>query len=315
MKTTRLILSVIITVVYHVTSVWAQTLPTAMPEEVGLSSARLDRLTSVMQTYVDDNQVAGGVGVIVRHGKVAYLHAFGMSDRAAGKQMKTDSIFRIASMSKAVTSLAVMILFEEGHFLLDEPVSRYIPAFNRDMKVLVPIEEGGDGGKSYRLESAKKPITIRQLLTHTSGLTYSFFGQEHISDIYRQAGITEGLTNPEGTISDMVEKLATRPLISQPGEKWQYGLSTDVLGYLIEVVSGRPLDVFLRERIFEPLEMHDTYFYLPQDKVQRLATVYTPNDNGGIEPLNTDRIEIGSLVFSTTYPYKKPEPTFLAGVA
>lgn len=288
----------------------AQSLPVTTPEEVGLSSDRLDRISTVMQSYVDENRIAGGAGIIMRNGKVAYHHAFGMADREAGKSMETDNIFRIASMSKAITSLAVMMLYEEGHFLLDDPVSRYIPAFDREMEVLVP----GDSEKTpYELEPAREPITIRHLLTHTSGITYGFIGQDHIADIYKESGISDGLIETKGEIGDMVKKLASLPLIKQPGEAWQYGLSTDVLGYLVEIVSDKPLDRFFRERIFDPLNMHDSYFYIPENKLQRLASVYTPTDNGDIEKLSSKRVETGPVLFSTTYNYNGPGTYFSGG--
>lgn len=314
MKTLRRLSSLLILVLSFSPVVWSQALPTASPEEVGLSSERLDRLTSVMQGYVKEDRVAGGVGIILRRGKVAYHRSFGLADREASDPMETGNIFRIASMSKAITSVAVMMLFEEGHFMLDDPVSRYIPAFDRDMKVLVPNDGGeGNGEKPYRLEPAKRPITIRHLLNHTSGITYGFFGQEHISEIYTQAGISDGLIQTEGTIGGMVDNLAKQPLMNHPGEEWQYGLSTDVLGRLVEVVSGLPLDRFFRERIFEPLQMNDTYFFLPEEKVPRLAAVYTPDVNGSIERLSTDSVKMGDAVFSTTYHYKGPRTYYSGG--
>lgn len=296
---------------------WSRPLPNATPEEVGLSSERLARLSNVMQAYVEDGRVAGGVAMILRQGQVAYHHAFGMADREAATPMQTDTLFRIASMSKAITSLAVMMLFEEGHFLLDDPISRYLPEFDREMEILVTRKGQGEGNEEesepYRLEKARKPITIRHLLTHTSGLTYGFLGQEHISGLYEQAGISDGLIQTGGTIGEMVEKLAAQPLVNQPGEAWQYGLSTDVLGHLVEVVSGLPLDQYFREYIFKPLEMRDTHFFLSQDKVQRLATVYTPDDEGGIRPLDTDSMKIDSALFSTTFHYKGPRSYFSGG--
>lgn len=310
MKVLRRLSAIILLTLSFSSLALSQSLPVTAPDEVGISTERLDRLSGVMQSYVDADRIAGGAGIIMRNGKVVYHHAFGKADRETGKTMNTDNIFRIASMTKAITSLAVMMLYEEGHFLLDDPISRYIPAFDRKMKVLVP---SNSEDKSYELEPVNQPITIRHLLTHTSGITYGFMGQEHIAQIYKESGISDGLIETEGTIGEMVKKLASLPLIKQPGEAWQYGLSTDVLGYLVEVVSEQPLDEFFRERIFEPLNMHDTYFFIPEDKLHRLASVYTPAEDGGIEKLSSERVELGPVLFSTTYHYKGPETYFSGG--
>lgn len=293
-------------------TVAAQELETAAPEDVGLSSERLDRLTAVLQSYVDDGRVAGGVALLMRHGAVAYLQPFGWADREAGVPMQRDTIFRIASMTKPVTSVAVMILYEEGKLLLDDPVSKYIPAF-KDMTVLIPDPNASASGAPYRLAPADRPITIRHLLTHTSGITYGFLGQKPIADMYKKAGISDGLAQTEGTIGEMAQKLARQPLVAQPGETFQYGLSTDVLGHLVEVVSGQTLDAFFRERIFEPVGMKDTHFFLPPQKRARLAAVYTPKPDGGIEKLGEGRIEMGPVVFSTSYPYSGPKTYFSGG--
>lgn len=313
MKTSFRLLLAVVGFCGLVSSTWSRDLPNATPEEVGLSSDRLARLSAVMQDYVESERVAGGVAIILRQGQVAYHHAFGMADREAGAPMQTDTIFRIASMTKAVTSLAVMMLFEQGHFMLDDRVSRYLPEFDREMKVMVRNEEAGDDGEPYTLEPARDPITIRHLLTHTSGLTYGFHGQKYIAGIYEQAGVSDGLVQTEGTIGEMVEKLVAQPLVNQPGKAWQYGLSTDVLGYLVEVVSGMPLDQYFREYILQPLQMQDTHFFLPADKVARLATVYTPDDEGGIKALDSDGITMGSALFSTTYHHRGPRTYFSGG--
>ena len=313
MKNFRRLCSALVLLLLITTAGWSQSLTAAAPEEVGMSSERLDRLTAAMQHYADEGRIAGGAGIIVRNGKVAYHQAFGNADVEKGVAMRTDHIFRIASMTKAVTSVAVMILFEEGHFLLDDPVAKYLPAFDREMMVLVDLEDPASGERSYRLEPANRPITIRHLLNHTSGITYGFFGQEHIAEIYEDSGISDGLIQTEGTIGEMVQKLAQQPLAVQPGEEWQYGLSTDVLGRLVEVVSGMPLDRFFRERIFIPLGMRDSHFFLPDDKVSRLAPVYTPNGRGGIERLSTDSVMIGHALFSTTYHYRGPRTYYSGG--
>lgn len=282
-------------------------LPTTIPERVALSSERLKRLDSQLAAAVSNQEVAGGVAMIIRGGEVAYLHAFGMADRENGKDMDTDSIFRIASMTKAITSIAVMMLFEEGHFLLDDPVAKYLPVFDREMQVLVA------NGDQYSLVPAVKAITIRHLLNHTSGISYGFLGEPHIADMYARAGISDGLTQTEGTIGEMVNNLTALPLVNQPGEQWHYGLNTDVLGYLVEVISGQTLAAFFRTRIFEPLDMSDTHFFIPANKEERLATLYTPNTNGGISRLGEDPMTIGTALFSASYHYKGPRTYFSGG--
>ena len=287
---------------------WAQGLSRAEPEQVGLSSERLERIRPVMQSYIDDKALAGSLLLIARHGKVAYLESFGAMDREQGKPMREDVIFRIASMTKAITSVAVMMLYEEGRFLLEDPISKYIPAFE-EPKVLVP-NAGMDAG--YELVPAKREITIRDLLRHTSGISYGFWGREHLHELYVEAGISDGLTQTEGTMGEMVEKLAALPLIGQPGEVWEYGLNTDVLGYLVEVVSGKSLDAFFRERIFAPLKMSDTHFFLPEDKLARLAAVYRPGDKG-IERLPETEQTVLTAVFSTSFHYSGPRTFFSGG--
>jgi CubicO group peptidase (beta-lactamase class C family) len=204
-----------------------------------------------------------------------------------------------------------MMLYEEGHFLLSDPISKYIPEF-KDMQVLVTNDKGAS--EPYTLVPATREITIRHLLTHTSGLTYGFFGRPYIADLYKEAGISDGLTQTAGTIEEGVKKLAALPLISQPGEAFEYGLSTDVLGYFVEVVSGMTFDTFLRRRLFEPLGMKDAYFFVPPEKQNRLATVYTPNETNGIKRLPEDEVTMGPVVFSTSYHYKGPR-TYHSGGA
>jgi len=258
----------------------AQKLPTTSPENVGLSSARLERIEPVVRKYIDENQLSGAVCMILRHDKVAYCKSFGIANIEGKRPMSDDSLFRIASMSKAITTLGAMILYEEGRFLLSDPLSNYLPKF-KDMKVIVPDSTGN----GYHLVPANKPIQIRHIMNHTAGFTYGGGPQR---DYYRKAGMTVGLTPTEGTLEAMIDKLAELPLISQPGEEFHYGMSIDVLGRFIEVVSGKPLDVFLRERTFEPLGMKDTGFILPREKLPRLARLYRRNGNGVLEQDKND---------------------------
>jgi len=297
------------------TQVTASTSPrvanlTVSPESVGLSSERLERIASAIQKSIDDGRVAGGVALVARQGKIAYFKAVGMADREAKKPMRTDSIFRICSMTKPITTVAVMILYEEGRFMLDQPVSDFIPEF-KDMKVLDPPYPQDKTSPPGALVDAKRPITIRHLLTHTSGLTY---GGARLGKVYRDAGIGTGLLQQEGTIGDGVKKLAAQPLLFQPGDAWEYSLADDVLGYLVERVSGMPLDKFFGERIFKPLGMKDTCFFLPADKVPRLATAYTYYPEKGLQPiLDKQVVKEGESTYSADYPYRGPHTYFSGG--
>jgi CubicO group peptidase (beta-lactamase class C family) len=253
----------------------AQDLPRATPEEVGLSGARLERLTATFRRYVEEERLAGGVILIARKGKVAYFEAFGYRDREAGAPMTTDAIFRIASQTKAIVSVAVMMLQEEGALLITDPVGKYLPEF-RNTTVAVPREGGG-----YDVVPAKRPITIRDLLTHTAGIGY---GGGIARDRWAEAGIQGWyFADRDEPIAETVKRMAALPFDAQPGERFVYGYSTDILGVLVERVSGLPLDEFLRTRIFEPLKMRDTHFYLPPAKRERLAVVYSATEGGGLE--------------------------------
>jgi CubicO group peptidase (beta-lactamase class C family) len=237
----------------------------------GFSLERLQRLDSVIQDYIARRQLAGAVVSIARDGRPAYLKAYGLQDIENGKPMPTDAIFRIASMSKAVTTVAVMMLYEEGKLLLKDPVAKYIPAF-QDSVIAVPPSAGSPAAVKYVTVPAKRPIQIRDLLTHTAGLTY---GDGLAIDDYKKANLYGWyFANHDETIGDAIQRLAKLPLHGQPGEAWQYGFSTDVLGYLVEVVSGQPLDRFFEERIFRPLQMRDSGFFLPPEKAVRLAPLY-----------------------------------------
>ena len=288
------------------------TSPTAAPEEVGLSSERLERIASAIQKSMDDGRIAGGVSLVARHGKIAYFKAVGNADRDAKKPMRTDSIFRICSMSKPLTSVAVMMLYEEGRFTLNEPVSDFLPEF-KNMKVLDPPWPQDKTSPPGALVDAKRPITIFHLLTHTSGLTY---GGARLSKAYRDAGVTTGLVQQEGTIAEGVKKMASVPLLFQPGDVWEYSLADDVLGRLVEVVSGMPFDKFLEERLFKPLGMKDTCFFLPEEKVARLATAYTYYPEKGLQPILYGQVvkegEFDSG-YSADYPYRGPRTYFSGG--
>jgi CubicO group peptidase (beta-lactamase class C family) len=263
----------------------AQALPRTRPELVGMSSARLARLARVLQADVDSGHIAGAVAIVLRRGRVVALDTVGWADRDARVPMRSNTIFRIASMSKAITSVGAMMLVEEGKLLLDDPVSKFLPEF-RDQRVLAAL---GDSAKGTRdsLVPATRPITVHDLLTHRSGITYVFMDGTSNVGYYRRAGIADGIGGGEGAISAMVEKIAAQPLAFQPGTKWMYGLNTDVLGRLIEVVSGLPFDRFLGERVLRPLGMNDTYFYVPDDKAARIAVPYTVDSAGRLRVMDT----------------------------
>jgi CubicO group peptidase (beta-lactamase class C family) len=285
--------------------------PVASPEQVGLSSPRLQRIGDAIQKSIDAGRIAGAVSLVARHGKIAYFKAFGMADREAKKPMSTDNIFRICSMSKPITTAAVMMLYEEGNFTLSDPVSDFIPEF-KNMKVLDPPFPQDKTSPPGALVDAKRPITIFELLTHTSGLTYPW--NPRLGKAYRDAGIGTGLLQQEGSTGDSVKKLASLPLLFQPGDAWEYSLSDDVLGYLVERVSGMSLDRFLEDRIFKPLGMKDSYFFLPEDKVPRLAAAYTYYPDKGLQLLPGGKvITEGDFAYSSDYPYRGPRTYFSGG--
>jgi CubicO group peptidase (beta-lactamase class C family) len=288
-----------------VVAAFAQDLPTTKPESVGLSSERLDRINSVIQRDIDDKRIAGAVTLVVRRGKVAWFKSQGMMDREAGKAMPTDAMFRICSMTKPITSLAVMMLYEEGKFLLEDPISKYLPEF-KNPKVLVKPATG----EPYTIP-AKNEITIRDLLRHTSGITYNW--NEDLGPMYEKANVASGLLQYDGTIGDSVKQLGALPLLFNPGDRFEYSLGVDVLGRLVEVVSGKPLDEFFRTRIFEPLGMKDSYFFPPDNKLGRLATAYTYNPDKGLNHFPDTPIREGSFVYSADYPARGPKKLFSGG--
>jgi CubicO group peptidase (beta-lactamase class C family) len=283
----------------------AQEVPVVKPETVGLSSERLERIAGTVQRSIDDKRIAGAVTLVARRGHVAWFRAQGMADREAGKPMRPDTMFRICSMTKPITSLAVMMLYEEGRFLLDDPVSKYLPEF-KNPKVLVKPASGAP----YTIPATRE-IAIRDLLRHTSGITYQW--NEDLGPMYKDAKVASGLLPYDGTIADSTRHLAGLPLLFNPGEKFEYSLGVDVLGRLVEVVSGKPLDEFFRTRIFEPLGMKDTYFYPPEGKLDRLATAYTYYDDKGLNRFPDTPITEGAFTYSADYPTRNPRKLFSGG--
>lgn len=274
--------------------VYSRELAAAAPEDVGLSTERLSRISKSMQELVDDGRLAGIVTMLARHGKIAHFATFGYQNIASSTPMAKDSIFRIYSMSKPITGVALMMLYEEGKFRLSDPVAKYIPEF-KNLKVAAG---GGENGPI--LEDADHPLTIRELMTHTAGLTYGIFSKSQVDEMYVKAGVLD----PDSTLKDMIHKLSKIPLRQQPGSLWHYSVAVDVQGYLVEVLSGQRFDVFLKERLFDPLGMKDTDFHVPEDKTGRFAQVYTYGKDKGL---------IAQEGFGGGIPYLKPATFFSGG--
>ena len=250
--------------------------PSASPESAGFSAERLKRIDHEMNDWIEKGWMQGGTALIIRNGKIVYYKAAGYNDLDSRTPMQKENIFRIASQTKAITSVAIMILFEEGKLLLDDPVSKYIPAFKKQQV----LDKFNPSDTTYTTTPAKKEITIRELLTHTSGLGYAQIGSKEANAIYAKHDLTAGLGVQEDKLLDAMNRLAKLPLMHQPGEKWTYGLNTDLLGCLVEVISGMSLDEFFRKRIFEPLGMKDTYFLVPKEKATRLVNLYREDSTG-----------------------------------
>jgi len=247
------------------------------PAGVGISAERLARIEKMCTEAISNGEVPGVVALVVRQGKIVLYKAFGKADNQSGRTLKRDDIFRIASQSKAITATAVMMLWEEGKFKLDDPISKYIPEF-KNPQVLKTFQYRDT---SYTTAPAIGEITIRQLLSHLSGLGYGIIdGDERFKMIYQKAGVTDLFTTEKITIAESVKKLAGLPLHNNPGEKFTYSEGLDVMGYLIEVVSGMPFDKYLAKHIFEPLGMNDSGFYLTNEKAGRLVSVQQKNDQG-----------------------------------
>jgi CubicO group peptidase (beta-lactamase class C family) len=288
----KIFLSFFITCCLPVISLSYQ-LPTATPQQVGLSAEKLSGTKSAMQKLIDEKNISGGIVVVARRGKVVQFEACGLMDIEKNIPMKRDTIFRIYSMSKPITTVAAMILYEEGKIKLDAPVSEYIPQF-KGLKVVTDPDT-----EEITTVPARREMTVRDLMRHTSGLTYGFFGNTNVDKLYRNS---INLSQGGETLQTMTEILSTFPLQYQPGTKWHYSVSTDVLGRIVEVASGQSLDKFFIERIFEPLGMEDTSFHVPAEKIDRFATNYGPDQQGGLRPIDKPQ----------TSQYTKI-PTFFSG--
>ena len=286
---------------------FGQALPAANPESVGLSSERLARVTDALQAHIDAGHIAGVVAAVVRNERLVYMEALGQADIEAARPMPEDAIFRLYSMTRSITSLAAMILWEEGAFRLDDPVSRYLPQFS-DQRVF------SDAGSPDvdRTEARNGDITVEHLLLHTSGLG------SRSSSIYR----SEGVRLRTISVQEMVDNAARTPLFEDPGTNWRYGISTTILGRLVEVWSGKPLESYLQERVFEPLGMTDTGFWVEPERADRLATVYRPSPEGELRPYQIEEvpfteppvlIEGGVGLVSSTMDFLRFSQMFLNG--
>ncbi|HJS06478.1 MAG TPA: serine hydrolase domain-containing protein [Pirellulales bacterium] len=295
-------------------AVVAAGLPQGDPAEAGFSKERLDRIETAIRRAVEKKQISGASAVVANDGKIVYRANVGERDVENKLPTTDDTIYRIASMTKPITSVAAMMLVEEGKLSLDDPLAKFVPEYGK-MRVLedqsVEKDQAGRiGNPSY----AKRPITIRHLLTHTSGITYGFFGRELVAEHYRQAEVFDGLVETHGTMADNVKRLSRVPLLFHPGEKWEYGLNTDVLGRVVEIASGQSLDEFFAARIFSPLAMSDTHFALPDNKRSRLAALYTTNKDLTIRRLGSEPVKLGPLVYSATLPLQERYEYFSGGV-
>ena len=244
------------------------------PESVGFSSERLKRLEDMIQKYVDSKELPGAVTMLARHGKIVEYKAYGQKDLASGAAVEKDSIFRVFSMTKPVTGVAMMMLYEEGKWRPEDPLSLFIPEF-KNLKVF----KGTDADGKLILEAPAHPPTVGELLSHTAGFTYGLFGSTAVDKLYMQKGVFASRN-----LQEMVEKISGIPLLYQPGAGWVYSVSVDIQGYLIEKLSGKTLDAFVQERILDPLGMKDTAFWVPPNKMNRFVSIYNANEKNELTP-------------------------------
>jgi CubicO group peptidase (beta-lactamase class C family) len=273
----------------------ASALPRGDAKAAGFDTEKLLAIDGLIRRAVEQRQIAGGAALVARGGNIVHVATVGMQDAEAGAPISEGTIYRIASMTKPITSVAAMMLVDEGKLALDDPVSKFVPEFNQVRVV-----------KDGKPESPAARITLRQLLTHTSGITYGFWDRPIFGKLYRDAGVADGLMETPGTMADNARRLASVPLMFQPGTAWEYGLNTDLLGRVVEVASGQTLEKFFQARIFEPLGMRDTYFVLPAEKRARLAALYAPDESKrirrvgqGVQDVNS---AIGTVRYTVTYP-------------
>ena len=287
------------TLLLLVTTAAAGDLPRGDAAKAGFSSEKLRKIDGLLDNLVERQQIAGGAVLIARHGNVVHLATSGWANAEDSARIQDDTIYRIASMTKPVTSVAAMMLVEDGKLRLSDPVSKYIPEFAETVVLVTPT--GPAPFQALRTQPAERAITVHDLLTHTSGLTYKFFAPQPVGQIYADAGVSDGLVETPGTVADNVRRLSKCPLLFQPGSEWSYGLNTDVLGRVVEVASGQTLNEFFQERIFQPLGMNDSHFVVPAGKRDRLAAVYAPREDGRVRPVGKEPVTLGLLTYSTTY--------------
>lgn len=289
-------------------------LAVAAPESVGLSSTRVERLEAGMRQFVEDGRLAGVHTLLARHGKIVSSSVAGVTSVENGTPLTEDAIYLIYSMSKPITGVAMMMLYEEGKWRLNDPVTKFIPEFEN---LQVYAGDGADG--EPLLEDASRPMTMRELMTHSSGLAYGLGSRNAVDRMYRESGVLDFQNKP---LQSMIDTLSETPLLYQPGERWYYSIAVDVQGYLVEKLSGQPFDEFLQERIFAPLGMVDTAFYVPLDKLDRLALIHGEGEDGGLTvQQNGDPTQPpagpsgGGGLYSTTLDYMRFSQMVLNGGA
>ena len=294
---------------FFATSFSQNVLRSVSPESEGISSERLKQLDANINQWIKEDQLNGATAIILRNGKIVYHKSFGFANKEQGIRMKNDNVFRIASMTKPIISVAAMMLYEEGKFLLTDPISKFIPEFKNP----VVLDKYNTADTTYTTVPAKREITMRDILSHTSGIGYAQIGSATANAIYYKNKINGGIGTPYSTLKDIITRLAKLPLMVQPGEEFYYGLNTDVLGYLIEVISEIPLDKYLQQKIFDPLGMKDTYFFLPKEKQARLVPLYTQQGSQTKLRIQDSLINLNGT-FSRDFP-KTLNGTFFSGGA
>lgn len=293
-----------LTFLLSVNFLFAQQLIEPSSGNSGIDGQKINQLDQFIEGYINQGAVPGGVFLVARKGEIVYHKSFGKRS-TAGSPYQKDDIFRIASMTKAITAVSIMQLYEQGKLGLDDPVHYYLPAF----KNMTVFEQFNESDSSFVTRPAKKAITIRHLLTHTSGIIYGDFVSGHLNLMYKKYNMTNvGLSHPEWTTDELLDNLAKVPLAFEPGEKYAYGLNMDVLGGVIQAVSGLKLDKYFEQNIFTPLKMNDTFFYLPKEKHKRLVPIYTMDENGGIIDIGKNTAELG-----LDYPIKEGRDHFTGG--
>ncbi len=266
------------------------------PALAGFSAERLLRLDGAMNEWVEKGWMNGGVALIIHDGKIAYHKAAGYNDLDTKSILQKDAIFRIASQTKAITSVAIMMLFEEGKLLLDDPISKYIPSFKKQSV----LDKLSFLDTTYTIVPAKKEVTVRELLTHTSGIGYAQIGSKEANAIYAKSSITAGIGVQDESLLNAMTRLGKLPLLHQPSERFTYGLNTDLLGCLVEIISGETLNIFFKKRIFTPLGMNDTYFHIPENKAARLVNLYREDSLGNLQKAESNMLN--GKTISSSYP-------------